>query len=198
MATPAPDEVKPLIRQAKAGDSEAFCRIVALYQSLIQGYIARFVMDSDDAFDLAQETFVTAYRRIGTFEEGRSFTAWLRGIAKNETLAYMRKTSRRRNREHRVAEEAVWQWQQERLTRGRAAGSDKLDALRHCVAKLREQDKRGHRMLTMRYFQELAVAEISRQIAVKQGAIRVALMRLRQALRKCVAAQLAREGTEYA
>ena len=57
-------EESATIRKAQRGDEAAFCRIVYAYQSRLRGYLATRTKTPADADDLAQDTFVVAYRKI--------------------------------------------------------------------------------------------------------------------------------------
>jgi len=180
------------ITRAKEGDDEAFCAIVREYQAVMRGYIARFVLDPNDVFDLAQETFVSAYHRIATFEPGKGeFGAWLRGIARTTTLEYLRKTRRRRRREANAVELALMHRREARLESIPDEGADKLEQLEKCVEEVKEKDPERFHLLELRYFQNRSVEAIAEKLKSKEGSIRMALMRLRRALRECVERGLA-------
>lgn len=84
-STIADDEV---IRRVLAGSKEDFATLVARYQNLVYGMIMRQVGDPAAAKDLAQETFLRAYRSLQTFEGRSSFGTWLTRIALNRTSSY--------------------------------------------------------------------------------------------------------------
>ena len=85
--TPAPD--KPvdsdalLVERAVAGDHKAFEMLVIKYQRRIQRLIGRMVRDVDLVEDIAQETFIRAYRALGQFRGEAKFYTWLYRIAVN-------------------------------------------------------------------------------------------------------------------
>src|ERR1700722_17570045 len=65
-----------LIRRSQAGDTEAFGALVVKYQSRLFTMICRMVGDENDAWDLAQEGFVKAWRSIQRFKSCSSFYTW--------------------------------------------------------------------------------------------------------------------------
>ena len=72
-----------LVARAKAGDSRAFEMLVIKYQRRIERLIARMVRDVDLVQDIAQESFIRAYRALPQFRGDSAFYTWLYRIAVN-------------------------------------------------------------------------------------------------------------------
>ncbi|KAA0207682.1 RNA polymerase sigma factor SigW, partial [bacterium] len=66
-----------LIAAAREGDRDAYGRLVELHQDRIFATLLRHVRDEHKARDLAQETFIQAYRAIHTYEDRAKFSTWL-------------------------------------------------------------------------------------------------------------------------
>src|SRR5450631_2168663 len=79
----APDADAPLIERVKACDVKAFEMLVVKYQRRIERLIARMVRDTDLVPDIAQETFIRAYRALPQFRGDSAFYTWLYRIAVN-------------------------------------------------------------------------------------------------------------------
>ncbi len=79
----APDSDLPLVERARAGDQHAFALLVHKYQRRIERLIARMVRDTDLVPDIAQETFLRAYRALHQFRGDAQFYTWLYRIAVN-------------------------------------------------------------------------------------------------------------------
>jgi RNA polymerase sigma-70 factor, ECF subfamily len=90
---PAADETE-LIRKAKRGDREAFGVLVERYQRRVAGVALAVVHNSEDALELAQETFVRAYENLRGFESRSSFSTWLYRIAANLAIDLRRREGR--------------------------------------------------------------------------------------------------------
>jgi RNA polymerase sigma factor (sigma-70 family) len=94
-----------LVEAAKAGSASAFARLVERHQQPLRAFLRRACGDWALADDLAQETFVTAWSRIGRLQTGASVRAWFCGIGYNKHLTALRTRSRDRAREARYEAE---------------------------------------------------------------------------------------------
>ena len=83
-----------LIRRAKEGSMDAFEALIKRYQRPIYALCRRMTGAHQSADDMAQETFIKAYYSISRFDESLPLFPWLRRIAVNATLNYLK--SRRR------------------------------------------------------------------------------------------------------
>jgi len=79
----APDADALLVERAKSGDKAAFEMLVVKYQRRIERLIGRMVRDVDLVPDIAQETFIRAYRALPQFRGESAFYTWLYRIAVN-------------------------------------------------------------------------------------------------------------------
>ena len=78
-----PDADAPLVERVKRGDVRAFEMLVVKYQRRIERLIGRMVRDVDLSPDIAQETFIRAYRAMAQFRGESAFYTWLYRIAVN-------------------------------------------------------------------------------------------------------------------
>ncbi|MBN1670680.1 MAG: sigma-70 family RNA polymerase sigma factor [Kiritimatiellae bacterium] len=186
------------VKRAKAGDRQAFSELVLRHHAMVRGFLARFVANSDDVFDLAQEVFVTAYQKLARFDESRDFAAWLRGIARNLCMHYIRAAQRKQIRAPKTAETIILRWQEARLAAEDNAGDIRIPHLRECVEKLKASREPWYRMLQLRYFHNLSTQEIGAQVGRKEGAVRTSLLRIRQTLRTCVERAMQQEAASNA
>ncbi len=83
-----------LVSEAQGGDLEAFNAIVERYQAHVFNLAARITGNRASAEDVAQETFISAYRAIGRFRGG-SLRSWLLSIAANASRDVLRSSRRR-------------------------------------------------------------------------------------------------------
>ena len=78
-----PDPDAALVERVKRGDVRAFEMLVVKYQRRIERLIGRMVRDTDLVADIAQETFIRAYRALPQFRAESAFYTWLYRIAVN-------------------------------------------------------------------------------------------------------------------
>ncbi len=86
--------VNELVARAKRGDQEAFTELVNLYSERIYNLALRILKNADDAADVLQETFVTVYEKINSFDGRSNFFTWIYRIATNFALMKLRKDKR--------------------------------------------------------------------------------------------------------
>jgi RNA polymerase sigma-70 factor (ECF subfamily) len=84
-----------LIRECLAGRSDAFGQLVVRYQDRLYNALLRIMGSSEDARDVAQDAFVHAFRRLGTFKGTAAFYSWLFRIALNAAASQRRKSRMR-------------------------------------------------------------------------------------------------------
>ena len=95
--TPAPEDEEALVRKACRGDLEAYDELVRRYQERIYATIYHMTANHEDANDLAQDSFIKAFRALKSFKGGSSFYTWLYRIAVNKTINFLKQ---RKNRVH--------------------------------------------------------------------------------------------------
>jgi len=80
---PAPNADTLLVQRTLEGDQRAFEMLVVKYQRRVERLIGRMVRDTDLVQDIAQETFIRAYRALGQYRGDAQFYTWLYRIAVN-------------------------------------------------------------------------------------------------------------------
>lgn len=78
-----------LVERVKRGDQRAFEMLVVKYQRRIERLIGRMVRDVDLVPDIAQETFIRAYRALPNFRGDSAFYTWLYRIAVNTAKKFL-------------------------------------------------------------------------------------------------------------
>jgi RNA polymerase sigma-70 factor (ECF subfamily) len=89
------DTDEQLVERVFKGEMQAFDLLVLRYQQRLLGLIGRFVRDPHEAEDLAQETFIKAYRALGSFRGESAFYTWLYRIAINTANNFLVSKGRR-------------------------------------------------------------------------------------------------------
>src|ERR671926_349153 len=92
-ATPAQADVSELdlVKRCQAGQPDAFDELVVRYRTRIFGMIYSMVHNEQDAWDLAQDSFVKAWKSIKRFRGQSSFYTWIYRIVMNVTIDWLRK-----------------------------------------------------------------------------------------------------------
>ena len=92
-ATPAQPDVADLdlVKRCQAGDTEAFDELVTRYRTRVFAMIYNMVHNEQDAWDLAQDSFVKAWKSIARFRGRSSFYTWIYRIVMNVTIDWLRK-----------------------------------------------------------------------------------------------------------
>ncbi len=89
------DPDRSLVEQAAGGDRDAFGTLVLRYQARIVNLARALAADDGEADDLAQETFIRAYKAIGRFRGDSTFRTWLYRVAVNVITSHLKSRSRR-------------------------------------------------------------------------------------------------------
>jgi RNA polymerase sigma-70 factor, ECF subfamily len=83
-----------LVARAREGDTAAFGELVLRHQAAVHRAVLAATQSAADADDVAQETFLLAYRRLGSFRGAASFKTWLLKIAWNQAINRRRAATR--------------------------------------------------------------------------------------------------------
>src|SRR5205809_6339347 len=80
-----------LVKRSQAGNTDAFDQLVTRYRTRVFGMIYNMVHSEQDAWDLAQDSFLKAWKSIGRFRGQSSFYTWIYRIVTNVTIDWLRK-----------------------------------------------------------------------------------------------------------
>ena len=188
------DDESRLIEEALQGSEEAFCRLVRLHQGRIRTFLMRYVHRPDLVDDLAQEVFLTAYHSLRTFKQDAPLGIWLLGIARHQALRHLRDEGRRRARESgrlRAILSAFQADEAERSSTDESAFEKEMAALQDCLGHLPGESSQ---IVTEHYFRGRSLVSLAGELGRKEGPLRVALLRIRASLRRCVQGKLTVEG----
>ena len=169
------------VRAAQAGDTAAFATLVELHYRSVRACLVARMRDPHEAEDLAQEVFVTAFRKLPEFDATRPLGPWLRGIAVN----------RLRNHGRKFRAEAIGgnielaELLDQRIAAECTAEREPLlhAALNDCLEHL---DGPARELLHRRYADEESVRDLSDRLHRGYSALTMQLHRLREVLAACV------------
>lgn len=169
------------------GSPDAFLTVVRLQGPPLRAFLASQVFHLDDVDDLAQETFIAAYRSLHHFRTGEDFGAWLRGIARHKLSRYFEQTSRRSEAMKTFHEEAVHLLSDDLESAAAGTRAEHLQAMLLCIGKL--TDRLRH---VVRSVLDGSKAEaLAKELETTPGAIYQLQYRALKALRECTIKELA-------
>jgi RNA polymerase sigma-70 factor, ECF subfamily len=84
-----------LVQRVQSGEKRAFDLLVIKYQHKVTSLISRYIKDWSECQDVAQETFIRAYRAVGSFRGDSQFYTWLYKIAVNTAKNHLVSAGRR-------------------------------------------------------------------------------------------------------
>ena len=181
-----------LVKRAQKGDSRAFDLLVLKYQHKILGLVSRYVRDSDEIQDVAQEAFIKAYRALPKFRGDSAFYTWVYRIAINTAKNYLVARNRRPPASDIDVADAEW-----------VAGDGVLsdidtpenalfgDELKQVVDRaIRELPDDLRTALTLREFDGLSYEDIADVMDCPVGTVRSRIFRARDAVDKQVKRQM--------
>ena len=161
--------------RAKRGDKEAFEEIVRTFERRLFYYVRRLVESDEDAWDVLQETWVKAFRGLGSLRETKRFRIWLYAIAHRTVMSQYRTGYRRQA----VLEEAFGP----EATVEADATPDPEDAERvHLALAELDPDFRG--VLTLRFLEHLSVDATAEIMGVPPGTVKSRLFHAKKALKR--------------
>ncbi len=172
-----------LVSRAAAGDAEAFRALVELHQCRILAFLRRLCGCPEQALDLAQETFLSAHRHLGSFRQESRFSTWLHSIALN----HARGAGRRRRVVHSL--DAVTADGSRMIPEPAAAAAPASARLEHAdlARKINEAldrlDDRYREVIVLADMQDATYEEIAETLEIPIGTVRSRLHRGRLELR---------------
>lgn len=177
-------EEAKLVRQAQRGDESAFEQLVLRHQKRVYNYCLRMTGNPEDAMDLSQESFLRAYRALGSFKGDSSFSTWLYRLTANCCVDFLRKQKRRRTLSLTMVdgdgEETVLDLEDPGETPQRAAErSEMQQAIRMALNRLSD-DHRS--ILTLREINGLSYGEIAESLGISEGTVKSRISRARNEL----------------
>jgi RNA polymerase sigma-70 factor (ECF subfamily) len=176
-------ELELAVRRAQSGDVDAFEHVVHATATSVRAYLALYVRDVHTIDDLAQETFLTAFRQLHKFKAGTNLTAWMKQIARFTALRSLRAKQRRSAAFERYVSAIQVTLAEEAEAQSQGEARETLERLRECIRRLTE---RMQALMAWRYEEARPITEIARRTGESYGSIAVALHRARRTLADCL------------
>jgi RNA polymerase sigma-70 factor, ECF subfamily len=193
-STPSADSEEELVARLRSGDGDAFAEVVRAYGGRLLATARRMLRDEEEARDVVQETFLSAFKSIHSFAGGSKLSTWLHSIATNAALMRMR--SRRRRPEARIDDllprfDETGHWSDEPAAWDPPADALEKRRLRVAVRRCIDRLPDTHRtILVLRDVEDLSTAEAAEQLGITETAVKLRLHRARIALRTLLEREL--------
>ena len=175
-----------LVLSAQKGNAEAFGSLVRHYEGFVFNVAFSFMNNYDDAFDVAQEAFVKAWRALAHFKGSASFSTWLYRITANTAKDALAERRRR--------------WSDTEIYEGMVASEDtpedsvvRDESVRELRCALGTLDEGDRELLVLREFEGYSYEELARHFEIELGTVKSRLNRARAKLRE----KLREQNPEY-
>ncbi len=171
-----------LIRQAQAGDSNAFAALVSAHQRFCYNLALQALGDTREAEDVTQEAFVRAWLALPRFRSRARFRTWLYRIVTNLCCTHLPRLRRDLNTlDERMTEEMPAEAPGDPL--GHLQVEERRAALHAEIDRLPESQRL---IVLLRYRDELTYEEIAEVLDIPLGTVKIGLFRARRRLREAL------------
>ena len=175
-----------LIRQAAAGDQNAFAALLAAYQKPVYNLALRMTGNPDDALDLSQEAFLRAWRGLSGYRFDASFSTWLYRLTGNVCIDFLRRRKKEKTIPLYYTDEENEE-QELPLPHPAPAAEDQAllrleqSQVAEAMAKLEPEYRQA---LILRVIDGLSYAEIAAATDVPEGTVKSRIARAREKMRR--------------
>ncbi len=177
---------QPYIDRTLKGEMGAFTVLVDRYKFMVFTLAMRMVKNREEAEEIAQDTFLRVYNGLANFKGGSKFSTWVYKIAYYRSLDYIKKSARNLETkmvegylEHDFTQDGDFVEQLE-LNEQKVVIKDALDLL----------PGNDGVIITLHYFEELSLKEISSILDIRSNTVKVQLFRARKRLAQILANKL--------
>ncbi|WP_422084002.1 RNA polymerase sigma factor [Ulvibacterium sp.] len=160
------------------GDTNAFSVLVDRYKYMVYTLAVRMVKNNEEAEEVAQDTFLKVYKSLPSFKGDSKFSTWVYKIAYNRSLDYIKKLGR-------IPETALIEEYAEHNRTSLASAIDQfeIDERKETIKRAMQELPADYAtILTLHYFEELSLKEISKIMDASPDTLKVKLFRARKRL----------------
>jgi RNA polymerase sigma factor (sigma-70 family) len=168
--------IEPLVRQAQQRDADAFGRLIGLFERTVLAIAYGVLKDASLAGDVAQDTFLRAWERLGELKEPATFPSWIARMARNQAID----TRRRRGRVSIGLPEAE---PGEREPADPLRRVESTDTSLRVEAALERLDELTRCAVVLKYYEDLSSKQIGEVLELTPAAVDMRLSRARTQLR---------------
>ncbi|WJJ96040.1 RNA polymerase sigma factor [Algibacter luteus] len=175
------------------GDTNAFAKLVDRYKDLVYTLTLRMLKNREEAEEVSQDTFIKVYKSINQYKGESKFSTWIYRIAYNRSLDRLKKNRKYFNN---VAIDEFTEHQVKTIDNAlsKLEDEERNHAIQKCIALLSSDDAF---LLTLYYFEDQNLDEISKVIGLTINNVKVKLFRSRKKLATIMMAHLEPEIIEH-
>ncbi len=168
------------------GDTNAFAVLVNRYKDLVYTLSLRMMKNREEAEEVAQDTFIKTYSSLNKFKGDSKFSTWIYRVAYNTCLDRLKKNKRQ---QYTVAIDEYTEHHVKTIDNAldKIEEQEKQQAIKKCLELLPSEDSF---LLTLYYFDELSLNEISKIVGLKPNNVKVKIFRSRKKLATILKEQL--------
>lgn len=184
------DDDAGFVARCRKGDTEAFAFLVRRHQKRMINVAFRMIGDYDEACDIVQESFLSAYRAIGKFRGDARFSTWLCGIVLNHSRNLLKQKAARVHREAGSLDDpagstdgrfACGPLSREEPISERIEKRERDEKVQDCIGSLEGEQRE---VLVLRDIQGFSYEEIGGLLKLPGGTVKSRLFRARNALKE--------------
>jgi RNA polymerase sigma-70 factor, ECF subfamily len=183
------DDDAGFVARCRQGDTEAFTHLVRRHQKKMLNIAYRMIGDYDEACDVVQESFLSAFRAIGKFRGEARFSTWLCGIVLNHSRTHIQQRVGRSRHEVGSLDDPLkfengnpssqhFSWEETVVER-----IEKKELAAKIQEGISSLDGEQREVLVLRDIQGFSYEEIALMLKLPQGTVRSRLFRARNALK---------------
>jgi RNA polymerase sigma-70 factor (ECF subfamily) len=190
--TRVPDDDAGLVASSQKGDLDAFEALVRKHQKRMLNIAFRLIDDYEEACEVVQDAFVSAYKNIATFRGESKFTTWLTTITLNLSKNRLKQMKSRQSREAYSIDEPVRTEEGQMVIDPPSNEPSVLDRLekrdirnrvKDCITAL---DPEFREVLVLRDLQDFSYDEIAGMLRMREGTVKSRLFRAREMVKDCL------------
>lgn len=163
---------KSIVEQVKKGEVAAYSELVLRYDKTIFNLMFRFSHSTEEAAELTQDIFCTAFEKLSTFNDDKKFFPWLYTLAMNHGRDWKRKNRRSVvGLQHYTRHFSTERWSPEEHPLEK---QEEVDQLFNALAKLPDEKRE---MLILKYKKELSTRELGEIFGLSDSGVKMRISR---------------------
>jgi RNA polymerase sigma-70 factor (ECF subfamily) len=167
-----------IINQIIEGDTKAFAVLVDRYKDLVFTLAIRMLKNREEAEEVSQDTFIKVFKSLGKFKGDSKFSTWIYKVAYNTCLDRIKRNKRQMN-EVGIDEFTEHQIKTIDNALDKLETNEQQQSIQECLQRLPSEDSF---LLTLYYFEDLSLEEISKIVNIEANTVKVKLFRARKKL----------------